>query len=103
MGTENRERLDAMIARVVDDITTHQLRGWGGYDLNDFVGHIVYLATEFWAECPDDFCLQHVDSYSLSIIFGSCNRVRWGPKFGFRLIESDCNPDFISHFNQLRR
>jgi hypothetical protein len=76
--------------------TTDDLRaqyGKAGFDLLDAV---VFAASLYWEECPEDFCLQHVNP-EVCIVFGSTNRIVWSIKNGFRVDASYCTAKFLAH------
>ena len=60
-----------------------------------FVESIVVYAKEYFADCLQDFCIQHV-SYEC-IIFGGTNRLKWSVRKGFTVLEKYCTPSFIEH------
>ena len=64
------------------------------------VASIVEAAAEYFAGCPEDFCIQHVAT--THIVFGGTNRLIWNPKHGFSCDESYCRPEFIALCEALR-
>ena len=59
---------------------------------------IVEAASEYFKECPEDFCVQSVGfSY---IIFGGTNRLIWSPE-GFSPDVSYCTQKFLQHYHKL--
>ena len=59
---------------------------------------IVYEAAKYFAECPEDFCLQSV-GYNC-IIFGGTNRLIWTPN-GFAPDISYCTEKFLKYYSGL--
>lgn len=62
---------------------------------------VEFYAKEFFEECPDDYCIQHMGE--VSAIFGSVNRIVWNVMNGFSIDESYCTKQFIEHFWKLRK
>jgi hypothetical protein len=67
----------------------------------DVFEYVVWKAASYFAECPEDFGIQH-KFLPEGIVFGGTNRIIWTVRSGFYCDESYCTEDFIKRFKSYR-
>lgn len=87
---ELQGRLTAEIKRTIDHLEKGTLPG--------MAYGIISRAAEFFAHCPDDFCVQHADWAEGHAVFGGTNRLLWSVRHGFRPDPSYCTEKFKEQF-----
>lgn len=68
-------------------------------DTNELAEMLVSAAMEYFEECPEDLCVQHVGSDY--IVFGGSNRLIWRPITGFKPDKAYCSRRFLDHFEEV--
>jgi hypothetical protein len=86
-------KFNKMLHQYMEDFTQGSVEG--------ILYSIITEASEFFAECPGDFCVQHVTD--TVIIFGSTNRIVWRPATGFAPDVMWCNAAFLKHFKTVQK
>jgi hypothetical protein len=59
---------------------------------------IVARAADFFAYCPDDFCIQTINESDGIIVFGGTNRLIWNAKYGYFPDQNYCSEKFLEQF-----
>ena len=67
-------------------------------DRSGMIYGIISRAAEFFAHCPEDFCVQHASWFEGHAVFGGTNRLLWSMAHGFRPDPSYCSPRFLEQF-----
>ena len=67
-------------------------------DHSGMIYGIISRAAQFFAHCPDDFCVQHAVWHEGHAVFGGTNRLLWSMANGFRPDPPYCSPRFLAQF-----
>lgn len=84
-------RLHAQIKRTLDTFKPED-RGYMAYG-------VISRAAEFFAFCPDDFCVQHANWDEGHAVFGGTNRLLWSVRHGFSPDRTYCSARFNEQFD----
>lgn len=82
----------------IEEVTQHVILLFGGAE--SLCREVVSEAARYFANCPDDFCLQW--GHDAALIFGGVNRLVWRPDQGFRPDPGSCTQRFLDHADAIQ-
>ena len=93
LSERTRQALDQLIppdTQVPDNFFADKAKG--------LLYAIVARAADFFAYCPDDFCIGSINESGGVIVFGGTNRLIWNAKYGYHPDRSYCTSRFLEQF-----
>ena len=82
--TELQNRIEAEVRRLLP--------------IESMAAHVIHEAAQFFAYCPDDFCVQSAHWLDGHAVFGGTNRLLWNANRGYWPDPSYCTPRFLKQF-----